>query len=202
MNEKIANGIDWRATKASLDRAQRSIETAFLPDMQHTGELLRARARSLAVRGVRNTGDAAHTPVLIFRLMDMHYGIDLGALSNVGEWMAPSPVPGSNAALLGLISSRGDAWALFDLGRVISSEQKSMNTEGQIMFLRNGPSNIALRIDAVDGIKRMDLRRVKPLPEGILNPGNVISGLINDGILIIDARRLIVLPAFSEVFLP
>ncbi|MEO9959450.1 MAG: chemotaxis protein CheW, partial [Nisaea sp.] len=125
MNEKIANGIDWRATKARLDRAQRSIETAFLPDMEHTGELLRTRARSLAVRGVRNSGDASHTPVLIFRLMGMHYGIDLGALSRMGEWAAPSPVPGSNAALLGLTTSRGAAWALFDLGRVISSEQKT-----------------------------------------------------------------------------
>lgn len=203
MSGGLESRIDWRRAKERIALAQRMLDSAFEADERKTNLLLKARAETLAARGAVGATPAASARMLVFHMGGTCYALDVSVLDAVGAWQEVGPVPASGDSLIGLFSARGAIWALYDLARVLAIETGDSSPGGNLLFLRGMRRNCALRVDRLEGIASVDLGTLKEVVRGAKDTADsLVSGLLDNGILVIDSNRLRRHPIFSKGGLP
>lgn len=85
-------------------------------------------------------------------------------LSAVREILVPPPiaeVPRAPAAVLGVISVRGQIITLLDLPRVLNLEAESVETYGRVLLVDNGEELIGVAVDRVIQVYRMEPEHIE-----------------------------------------
>ena len=194
--------IDWAAARDRVAAAQRSIDTAFLADPKARSILLRERAQRLAVRHRSGAALAADDDiqVITFLLDAGRYAIDVRVVSAIGPWQPARPVPGTCRSLIGLFTARGEIWAMYDLASLLGTEHAAIPEGGYLLHLRGWPRRSALRVDRLQGIGRLSRRRLASVPAGVRQDGNFVSGISDDGLIVLDPSALRDHPDLVEGF--
>ncbi len=85
-------------------------------------------------------------------------------LSEVREILVPPPiaeVPRAPAAVLGVISVRGQIITLLDLPRVLNLEAGSVEAYGRVLLVDNGEELIGVAVDRVIQVYRMEPEHIE-----------------------------------------
>ncbi len=145
-----------------------------------TSQALRDRARS-------RTGVV---DLLLFRIGPERFAVELAAVEEVVDLSAIHHVPEMPAAMAGVVTVRGVLTMVYAPAATLGL---ALATGGSALIFRRGGSRIALAIDDVDDVFRLDLAllRGSPIPE---DGDGVVLGVVRTGdllIVLVDADALI-----------
>ncbi len=187
---KHGSNIDWQAVRRRLAENETAVERSLSPDAARLRAVLRQRAARLAARQ-REQEAEERLDVLAFWLGEEHCAMELTAVAEVLPFRRSTPVPGMRAEMLGVVNLRGQIRPVIDLVRLIGAKGGGAADAGHILFLRDKPNEIGVRVDRVDAVRR--------LPAGLLaqtgDAGGSLSsrfarGMAPDGLVLLDAQAV------------
>jgi chemotaxis signal transduction protein len=112
----------------------------------------RERAERLSERQVSAGPEQNAVPVLVLRIAEERYAIDLPDVAEVLPLTRPTPVPGTSAVLAGVINVHGEIRPVIDLKRFLGIEAAE-DGPARVILLRKDGRELGLQIDTVEHIR-------------------------------------------------
>jgi purine-binding chemotaxis protein CheW len=182
--------IDWELVRRRLRASERALEAALAENPERIEAAYRQRAVRLADGQAMQGPVSAGLPVLIFRLAQERYAIELQDLAEAIPFAHCSAVPGSSPPVLGVINLRGELRPVLDLCRLLALSENGDRDSGFVLVLRRRGQQIGLRVDRIE-----ELREIRP--EELSGPGqaNYVKGIASDALMLLNVEALL-----AEVF--
>lgn len=153
----------------------------------HRGAPSGAPSRGLRDRAAAKSGTA---DVLMFRVADEHFAVELGAVEEAIDLPAVHHVPEMPDAMLGVITVRGSLTSLYSPRRALGLPAAAGQSA---LVFRRGVSRVALSIDDVDDVLLLDLAALRDPPDPSAGRGLVLGVARHGGglIALLDADALL-----------
>lgn len=154
-----------------------------------TTAVLRRRSAALA----RPAAGTDHTPtseVLVVTVAGRRFGLDGQHVSQVLQGPDLCRLPHGCGALTALVSSRGAAVPVADLGELLGSE--GQNNRPYVVLLEGGESPVGVLVDTVHEVRPLAARDVRATPGA--RGGALEVGVTTDGLVLLDLPRLLADP--------
>ena len=182
--------IDWELVRSRLRASERALEEALAESPERIEAAYRQRAVRLAEGQVVQRPVSAGLPVMIFRLAQERYAIELEELAEAIPFAHCSPVPGSSPQVLGVINLRGELRPVFDLCRLLALSENGDRESGFVLVLRRRGQDIGLKVDAIE-----ELREIRQ--EELSRPGqaNYVKGIASNTLMLLNVDAVL-----AEVF--
>ena len=158
------NSIDWAELQRKVDAARQATERGWAPSAEEKKRILRARAQALAAVPAERVAAARTVDVVMFRLADEAYGIELPFVREVYPLKAFTPVPCTPAFVLGIINIRGQILSVIDLGKFFDLPEKGLTDLNKVVVLSRGAMELGILADEVVGVQVIPLDRIQPIP--------------------------------------
>lgn len=129
--------------------------------------------------------------LVVFRLADGYFGLDIGVVQEIILWQAVTRVPLAPECVEGIISLRGSVIPVIDLRRRCGLKPAEPGRETRTIVVRIGALVAGLVVDGVSEVLRVPGNRITPPPA-------VISDLTTElirGVASTDGRLIILLDA-------
>jgi purine-binding chemotaxis protein CheW len=174
------------------------------PKARHAA-LLDARAAALAARGAEREEAVETVAYLVCACGAERYGLPLAAVAGVTPEPTCTGLPGAPPALKGITAVAGAIISVLDLAACLGLDRAGKDDGGQdgghVVRLRAQEPPIALAVDRVLGIARIDVALARPAnqPEGLgrgplsgyAPPGSDRTGDIHEGFSLVDLPALL-----------
>jgi purine-binding chemotaxis protein CheW len=184
-------GIDWDQINKRLKRLRGLVDDKG-PNASARHKILRERAAALshALEDDEPVGDLLE--LLEFELAGERYAIDSDAVKEVYALKEITPVPGTPAFILGVVSVRGRVVSVIDLGRLFEGEARSGETFKFALVLQSPKMEFAVLADEVAGICRLRSSELQTsLPTLTGTRRKYFRGVTPDRVTVLDAQRLL-----------
>lgn len=152
--------------------------------------VLRRRTAALA-RPAVEPGRVATSDVLVVTVAGRELGLDGRHVSQVLPGRGLCRLPHGCGALTSLVSSRGSAVPVADLGRLLGSE--GSGSRSFVVLLTGDAPPVGVLVDAVHEMRAIAVTDVHPVP-GALESTGVEVGMTADGLVVLDVARLLADP--------
>lgn len=149
--------IDWEYARQVLHATDVVLEQPIEGTPGRIASVYRERAKRLACRPAPTESQASMTPVLVFRLDQERYGIELADVSAVLGTMRSTPVPESEAKLEGLINVNGTIRPVLNLRFLLDLPAARQNTSAYFLLLRQKQRELSLKVDEIERVQRVSL---------------------------------------------
>jgi purine-binding chemotaxis protein CheW len=184
-----ATTFDWAGAYARIDRAIRAIESAAKPSTEDVRRILRKRAERYA-KGPARVSEADLLDVIVFRLGELRFAIEVSDGSAVTTLAGLSYVPGLPSFYMGVLSHRGRIYPVARLDALLSISYQQDRTLHYAVLIRQENGMLGLGVDEVLGISRFDRDAISLTPhESRLN--RIVYGIGPDSTTIIHAGQLL-----------
>ena len=110
--------------------------------------------------------------VVIFRLADEYYALDIQAVQEIVRMQAITAIPGSEPWVEGITNLRGRVVPVVDLRRRCSIPAADHTPETRIVVVSSTSGMVGLVVDAVSEVMRIPAEQVEA-------PSSIVSGLEN-----------------------
>lgn len=180
------NNINWDQARSRLLASDRALQESLFASPQRIETAYRQRAVRLAAGQAERAPVSAVLPVLVFRLADERYALELKELAEVLPFARCAPVPGGPPQFLGVINLRGELRAVVDLARLLVPSANGNRDSGFVLMLRRPGREIGLKVDRIeqlDEIRREELS----LPA----PGNHVKGIAGGRLMLLDIDQVV-----------
>lgn len=160
---------------------------AAAPPAARARPAAKAPLKSLRDRAAARTGVA---DVLMFRVANEHFAVELGSVEEAIDLPSVHHVPEMPSAMLGVITVRGSLTSLYSprgaLGLPAAPGQSAL-------VFRRGRSRVALSIDDVDDVLSLDLATLRDAPDPSSDRALVLGvARYRDGLIaLLDAEALL-----------
>jgi chemotaxis signal transduction protein len=153
-------------------------------------------SRSLRERVRQRTGILE---LLVFRLANELFGIDLAAVEEAIDLPPVRHVPEMPPAMLGVITVRGSLTSTYSPESALGL---SLASRGSALIFKRGRGRVALVVDDVDDVFTLDLAQLREAPGGdggdaillgVLRRGDALLGLVDAEALITACQAVPVL---------
>ncbi len=178
-------GIDWEQARTRLRMSESALEDALAESPGRIEAAYRQRAVRLAKRQVERGPVSAGLPVLVFRLGQERYAVELKEVAEVLSFARCTPAPGAPAEFLGVINLRGELRAVLNLGRVLVSSE-SGGESGFVLVLRRPGQAVGLKVDLIE-----ELREIRPEELTLPTQGNYGKGLVGGTLMLLDVEKVL-----------
>lgn len=145
------------------------------PAAERARSLRAARTAALARRGAARAARPA-TDYLVCACGPEHYGLPLSAAAQVLPMRPCTPVPGAAPALIGLAALSGRMVGVLGLARALGRPAGDPGPEGHLVVLKGTAQPVALAVDRVIGLARVDDAAVEPPAAAGGMGGEAVSG--------------------------
>jgi chemotaxis signal transduction protein len=163
MKERTA--VDWDGIRLRFEKARAAFARVSAREPERVRNAYRRRAKQMAQP--LDTGGRLETlQVLVFRVGDGRYGIELAHLSEVIPHPLCAPVPGAPPELAGVLQVRGEIHAVWELSRVLGLPDVAPDDSGSVLLLRTGSRDIGIKVSAVEEIREFATEECAPPPGG------------------------------------
>jgi purine-binding chemotaxis protein CheW len=169
---KIA-GIDWDVVRNRLRSSEQALAESLTDSPERIDRAYRQRAVRLAKQQVDQLPRAAGIPVLVFRLGQERYAIDVKEVAEALRLERCTPVPGSPPLFAGVINLRGELRSVFDLARLLAISGTQASDSGFALLLRRHGQEIGLKVDRIE-----EIREIRPEELSLSGEGKYVTGLL------------------------
>ena len=152
--------IDWAAVKATLCTAETAFEQSSLVDEEKLQDIFRKRAERLAAGDVQARPAVETVPVLVSRVGNERYGVELRAVAQVFPDTRITPVPGAPYPLLGVANLEGEVRSVFGLRRLLALPESDDWTSHYILLVRQESRRVGLQVERIDGVRQITVEDV------------------------------------------
>lgn len=184
--------IDWAEVRARLDAAQAAGEQAWMPGVDETGRILRARALALAAEPERMQALDQSIEVVEFLLARESYAIESSHVHEVYPLENPTPLPCTPAFVLGIVNLRGEIVSVIDVRKFFDLPQTGLPDLNKVIVLESGNMVFGILADVILGVRRIPLAEIQPsLPtlSGIRE--KYLKGITPERTVVLDAGKLL-----------
>jgi chemotaxis signal transduction protein len=189
--------INWEHVKSRLRASEQALQEALAESPARIDAVYRQRAARLAEKQATQGPVTAGLPVLIFRLAQERYAIELQEVAETIPFTGCSPAPGSPPQFRGVIGLRGELRPVLDLGRLLALAENGNRNSGFVLLLRGRGREIGLKVDHVE-----ELREIRP--EELSGPGqvNYVKGITPDALMLLNVEAVLTQVFSKEESLP
>ena len=182
--------IDWNSVRERLAQHQSQFGDAGSVDRNRLHEVFRQRSQRLAQRGRREATRTNRTPILVFRLGNERFGIELAHVEQVFPRVPITPLPGACGLLLGVANLNGSLRTVIDPA-VLLNAPTTRSDAGYVVLLHASGKLLGLWAETLDGARQIDLERLVAVDEVASAPiAGFVRGMTDDRILVLDAKSL------------
>lgn len=161
---------------------------------ENPADILKARARKLAVEETP-PDHLDRLAVVVFRLAQENYGIELRHISGVHPLKGLSYIPGTPDFVLGIINMRGEILSVVDLKKIFDLGDDESGNNRMVIILRAADMEFCLVADEIIGLRHIPPERITtslPTLDGIRS--EYLIGVSGDGMVILDGKKLLNAP--------
>ena len=108
-----------------------------------------------------------HREHLTFEFGGQAYAVDIAAVREIRGWTEPSPMPGADPNVLGVINLRGEALPLFDLAAKLGLPSPKVTERSVIIVVDVIGESVGLLVDSVSNIITPSIEDTKEPPETV-----------------------------------
>jgi purine-binding chemotaxis protein CheW len=179
-------GIDWEQVQSRLRASEQALEAALTESPERIEAAYRQRAVRLAsVQGDRGPLSAG-LPVLVFRLAQERYAIELEEMSEALPFARCTRVPGSPPQFRGVMNLRGEIRAVLDLAALLALPENGDRDSGFVLMLHRRGGEIGLKVDSIE-----ELREIRPEELSIPTQGNYIKGIASGALMLLNVEAVL-----------
>jgi purine-binding chemotaxis protein CheW len=165
--------------RSRVRSSERALEEAMTETPERIEAAYRLRANRLAKGRAEHAPRAPGLPVLVFRLGQDRYAIEIKTVIEALRLERCTPVPGSPPVFAGVIGLRGELRTVLDLARLLASSarapehRESTDTDSCfVILLRWQGQEIGLKVDRIE-----ELREIRPEELSLPAEGKFVTGL-------------------------
>jgi purine-binding chemotaxis protein CheW len=184
--------VDWDLVRSRLRASELAIEEALTESPALIDAAYRRRAIRLAEGEASLRPVSGVMPVMIFRLGQERYAIELRELAETLPFERCTPVPGSPPQFLGVIGVRGQLRPVLELGCLFGLPERPNREPGFVLMLRRPGREIGLRVDSIE-----EMGAIRPEEVSVSGQGRYITG-IAPGMLIMLNINAVLAKGFSD----
>jgi chemotaxis signal transduction protein len=181
--------FDWDAAHARLERIRRAIESGAEPAAEDVERILRERARELA-RPAREEAPVELQELLVCRLGDERYAIDVAQVAAAFPLRGLIPVPGAPPPIAGVMHHRGAALSVVDLRPLIGLPAAPREDGSRVVAVEAGGKGFGILFDAVLAVERIPVPALQPPPARRDGSGSLVRALTPEGLSLLDVEAL------------
>jgi len=159
-------GIDWGVVRERLRASERALEQALTPSPQRIEEAYKQRAAQLASLELNCEPTLPGVPVVVFRLGQESYAIEMRELAEVVPFVRCVPVPGGSRQFLGVIHLRGELRGVLDLQNLVGAGGGRQSETGFVLLLRRPGREIGLKVDQIEELRQIRPEDLRSGPQG------------------------------------
>jgi len=194
MTKEKRTRIDWDLVRSRLRSSERALEEAMTESPERIDAAYRARAVRLA-KGRAEAPHAAVLTVMVFRLGQGRYAIEMKDVAEAVRLERCTPVPGSPPVFAGVVNLRGELLAVVDLARLLALPEggdpgNKGNDPGFALLLRRRGQGIGLKVDRIEGLREIGSDELA-LP----SEGKYVTGLAPGTLMLLSVDAVL-----AEVF--
>jgi len=183
--------VDWAAVRSRMDRAAGVTDGSVLSEADRR-LVLKGRAEALAQLAVVRDDESPTIQVLEFVLCGERYAVDTASVREVYPLKEITPVPGTPAFVLGVISVRGRICSVVDLGNVFGLTPGERGVEAMAVVLKGPKMEFAIVADEVAGMRRVSTAALQTsLPTLTGARQKYLRGVTPERVAVLDAQRLL-----------
>jgi purine-binding chemotaxis protein CheW len=136
--------------------------------------------------------------VLVFELEGRRFGLPADRVREVVRAAALTPIPGAPPVVEGLLDLRGEVLPVLDLRRRFEVPIRPLKLSDQLIVLELAARTVALRVDAVGALLRLEDGQLEPVPSAAL--ATSLRGLVRlaEGLLLLPEPERFLLEAEAE----
>jgi purine-binding chemotaxis protein CheW len=142
--------IDWAYARQVLHATEVALEEPIDGTPGHIAGVYREPVKKLAHPLDPARVEASTVPVLVFRLSEERYGIELADVSAVLGTMRSTPVPESEAKLEGLINVNGTVRPVLNLRFLLDLPVVGPNTPEYFLLLRQKRQELGIKVEEIE----------------------------------------------------
>ncbi len=183
--------FDWARIRAELETQPRqSSGTALERDPKLVQALLRERTLELAAPTGENAA-ARLTSVIVLMAGGERYALALPFAQEVVTMSHLAVLPGAAPALLGVANWRGEFVSVFGLAALLGAAKPEGSAARRYVVLRSGEPRLALAVDAVDHVVKIDMHRLQQAEELGARRADLIVGATADSLVLLNGEGLL-----------
>ena|SRR5579872_5741655 len=177
--------IHWDQVHGRLRASAGALDEALSASPQRMEAIYRERAARLAEVPPEHISVSAAMPVLVFRLANERYAMELKELADVLLFERCAPVPGAPAQCLGVVNVRGELRAVVDLERLLTPSAQKTSGAGFVLLLGCPRLPVALKVDSIEGLA--EIRQEELSAPG---PGKHLKGIAGGTLMLLDMDQV------------
>jgi chemotaxis signal transduction protein len=178
--------IDWEQARNRLRANERALEEAAEASPHRIESAYRQRAALLANEQLEHRALKGGLPVLVVRLAQERYAIELKEVAEVVRFARCTPVPGAPPRFLGVINLHGELRSVLDLGSLLVPARVERSNSGFVLALRRRDQEIGLKVDDIE-----ELREIRPQGPDLPAQGDYLKRIASEGLLLLDIDKVL-----------
>ena len=131
--------------------------------------------------------------IVVFKIMDREYGVDIPQVKEVIRSRRITPVPDTAEFVEGVIILRGKVIPVINLRKKLGMESKILDKKSRIVIAQVGSHILGMTVDSISDVLRIDREKIT-VPDEALHEARYLIGLININkrlILLVDMVKLL-----------
>lgn len=167
----------------------------LIPDRQDVEQILRERAKQLAIPVLDDTPDEDSIEVLEFLLSGERYAIPMEYVKEVALLREITPLPGTPPFILGIISLRGSIISIVDLRHILGLPSRGLTDYNRVIVMQGEKMSFGVLADAIIMTRSISAGAINRPPPTVSGIGaSYLTGVLPGPLMVIDARAMLTDP--------
>lgn len=190
-NEQVERpAIDWQMVRKRLETVTEMLNRGLTPAEEK--DILKARARSLALEPLTGMAESERLELLEFSLAHETYGVEMVYVRETRPLRDITPVPCTPPFVLGLINVRGRIISVIDIKRFFDLPVKGLTDLNKVIIMHDGEMEFGILADAVLGTRTIPLTELEPsLPTLTGVREAYLRGVTKERTVVLDGKKLL-----------
>ncbi len=184
---KAPRAIDWPATKRKIEAAIGRLEAGGTLTAEAARKILRERAIKFAP-APQAADDGERIEILAFTVAGAAYAIERAHCEAVTACEELCYLPGVPSFYLGVLSHGGGIFPIIDLPALIGGSGGEA-PRARYAVLIHGDASLGIAATAITGLMTISAASIAR-SGGDANSSGIVTGVLADGTLLLDAQRL------------
>lgn len=154
-------------------------------------DILEIRAKKLAEKEIERDIEE-FIEIVEFRLANECYGVECTYVREVYPLKDLTPIPGTPAFVLGILSVRGEIISVVDLKKFFEMPENGLTDLTRVIILTNGDMQFGILAEEVTGTLSLPLNHIQPPPPTLTGIRvEYLRGVAHNHLVVLDAHKLL-----------
>ncbi|HEY3699514.1 MAG TPA: chemotaxis protein CheW [Spongiibacteraceae bacterium] len=183
--------IDWADINRRLEHLRLAIEGDWRPQPERVQEILRERARALALPTHVESAPQQQLELLEFSLAREHYGIASACVREVYPLTDFTSVPCTPPFVLGIVNVRGEIVSVIDIRKFFGLPTSGITDLNKVIIIHNDAMLFGIVVDSILDVRHIAVADLLPAANISGMRASYLLGVTPERMAVIDVEKLL-----------